>query len=379
MNSMNRSDNPGIYIHIPFCRSKCKYCNFFSITSRDDLDGFMRTLIKEIGMYTRHDQMFDSLYIGGGTPSLLHPGHVETLVDSVCKNFALSRESEITLEANPQDLDLSFLTSIRHVGINRLNIGIQSFNADVLSFLGRRHTVKEAITAVENARRADFDNVGLDLIFGVPNQTRQLWLDTLEQALAFMPEHLSCYELTLEPDTPLGRDYQQGNFSLPDENRQCDLFFQTAGTLDDAGYIHYEISNFARDMTFASRHNQKYWYHVPYLGFGPAAHSFGSDKRWWNYSSLSRYTNNIEQGMPPVEETEYLSEDQLRLEALYLGLRTMSGINLAEFAAKYSYDILSEKKQIIGRLIDEGFVEIANGCLYPTKHGMAVADSLSMI
>jgi oxygen-independent coproporphyrinogen-3 oxidase len=371
--------NPGLYIHIPFCISKCHYCNFYSVTSLEHVSDFLESLFKEMTMYRDRFETFDTLYIGGGTPSVLFIEHLEELMQRIGETFDLSTDSEITLEANPGDLDTAYLTSLRKTGINRLNIGVQSFNDAILSLFGRRHTGKEALEAMEAARTAGFDNIGIDLIYGVPGHDIQDWMETLDQALSFHPEHLSCYQLTLEPETPLGMIYSEGTSGLPDEEREYDFFMKTSEKLGDAGYVHYEVSNFARNSMLASRHNQKYWDHTPYLGLGPSAHSFQKNKRWWNHSSLPAYIHDIEQGKYPVEEAEVLTDDQLCLEALSLGLRTKQGINCADFKTTYHVDLLTKKKEIIAKLKDEGLVVIKNGSLSPTRLGLAVADSLSLI
>jgi putative oxygen-independent coproporphyrinogen III oxidase len=370
---------PGLYIHIPFCLSKCLYCDFYSLTSISAIPLFLDALFKEMEMYRNRFNPFDTVYIGGGTPSLLSPQQLESILISVQKNFDLISTPEITVETNPADLDQSSLESMREIGINRINIGVQSFGEKILNFLGRRHSVKQANSAIEASRKAGFHNIGLDLIYGVPAQDIESWLDTLKQAVAFSPEHISCYQLTLESKTPLGIRYQAGEFSLPGEELQYEFFMKTSEFLEDAGYIHYEVSNFALGTKYTSRHNQKYWDHSPYLGLGPAAHSFQSNRRWWNHPSLDRYLAAINAGNLPIEETEILTMEQLRLEALYLGLRTKKGVSFQDFENHYHYDLLTEKKEILDKLEEEGFISIQDGHLYPTKTGLAIADSLSLI
>jgi len=330
-------------------------------------------------MYRTRFNPFDTVHIGGGTPSLLSPQQLENILIRVRENFNLISNPEITIETNPADLNRSFLESMRENGINRINIGVQSFDEKVLGFLGRRHSVKQAISAVEASRKARFHNLGVDLIYGVPDQDMGSWLDTLKQATVLSPEHISCYQLTLEAKTPLGIRYQAGEFSMPGEELQHEFFMKTSEFLEDAGYIHYEVSNFARGKEHTSRHNQKYWDHSPFLGLGPSAHSFQYNQRWWNHRSLDQYLAAINAGNLPVEETETLTMEQLRLEALYLGLRTKKGIFLQDFENQYHYDLFTEKKKILTRLEEEGFISIQDGYLYPTQTGFAVADSLSLI
>jgi oxygen-independent coproporphyrinogen-3 oxidase len=370
---------PGLYLHIPFCLSKCHYCDFYSSTSISAFPDFLDALFKEMEMYRTGFNPFDTVYIGGGTPSLLSPQQLETILIKVREYFNLISNPEITIETNPADLNRSFLESMRENGINRINIGVQSLDEKVLDFLGRRHSVKQAISAVEASRKAGFHNIGLDLIYGVPTQDMESWLDTLNQAVVFSPEHISCYQLTLEPKTPLGMRYQAGEFSIPGEELQHEFFMKTSEFLEEVGYIHYEVSNFARGKDHTSRHNQKYWDHSPYLGLGPSAHSFQCNQRWWNHPSLDQYLAAINAGNLPTEETETLTMEQLRLEALYLGLRTKKGISLQDFENEYQYDLFTEKKKILTKLEEEGFISIQDGYLYPTQTGLAVADSLSLI
>jgi oxygen-independent coproporphyrinogen-3 oxidase len=376
---MNTEKTPGLYIHIPFCVSKCLYCDFYSSTSLSILSFFLDALFNEMAMYRNHFNSFDTVYVGGGTPSLLDPQQLETILVRIRENFDLKSNSEITVETNPADLNQSYLESIREIGINRINIGVQSFDQKVLNFLGRRHSLAQAISAVEASRKAGFHNIGFDLIYGVPGQTIDAWLDTLRQAVGFSPEHLSCYQLTLETKTPLGKRYQAGEFSIPGEELQYEFFMKTSQFLEDAGYIHYEVSNFARGTELVSRHNQKYWDRSPYLGLGPAAHSFQDNRRWWNHRSVDQYITSINGGNLPVEETEILTTEQLRLEALYLGLRTKKGVCLEDFKNQYNCDLFTEKKKMLDKLQEEGLISIKDGHVYPTPTGFAVADSLSLI
>jgi oxygen-independent coproporphyrinogen-3 oxidase len=374
-----KAKNAGLYIHIPFCLSKCPYCDFYSVSSLSLLPAFLDALFREMELYRGRIGPCDTVYIGGGTPSLLDPWQLEAILKGVRENFPLLPDTEITLETNPADLDQASLASIRALGINRLTIGCQSFDQAMLSFLGRRHSADQAVNAIEAACSAGFANIGLDLIYGIPGRGMEAWMATLRRALSFAPAHLSCYQLTVEPETPLGIRYRQGAFSLPDEILQYEFFMKTAEMLEDAGYVHYEVSNFARDMTLASRHNQKYWDHTPYLGLGPSAHSFAANLRWWNYRSVDCYIAALKSGNPPVEASEGLTMEQLQLEALYLGLRTKKGIHLKDYATRYCLDLFARKGDRLTPLQDEGLIAIDDGYLYPTRAGLAVADSLALL
>lgn len=373
---MNATNTPGLYIHVPFCLKKCDYCDFYSATSIDRIPQFLSALSKEMEMYRGQWGPFDTVYLGGGTPSVLGGDQLREVLKEVGNHFGILSDAEITVEVNPGDLSGVFAEGLRDMGVNRLNIGIQSFDRGILDFLGRRHSVQQAEGAIEASRKAGFDNVGLDLIYGVPGQTMEAWLNSLERALEFGPEHLSCYQLTLEERTPLGVRCAKGEVSLPGEDLQYEFFMKTSEFLEGAGYIHYEVSNFAKEMKYASRHNQKYWDHSPYLGLGPAAHSFQENERWWNCRSQDQYVSVISAGRLPVEGRETLTIEQLRLEALYLGLRTRKGIRLQDFSNRYHMDLLKDKRDVLAKLRQEGLISIGYGYLSPTRAGLAVADSL---
>ncbi len=369
----------GLYIHIPFCVSKCPYCDFCSTTALDRIPGFLAALELEMGRHGGEWGSFDTLYLGGGTPSVLSKEDLGRIVAMARDHFNIVPEAEITVEINPGDLGAVDLERLRRLGVSRLSIGVQSLDEGVLSFLGRRHTGAQAEAAVSAAREAGFENVGIDLIYGVPGQGLAGWMRTLGRALALEPEHLSCYELTLEPKTPLGRRHARKAFRLPSEELQRAFFLRTSEFLEGAGYIHYEVSNFARDPSLASRHNQKYWDHTPYLGLGPSAHSCGGPRRWWNHPSLDEYVAALRHGRSPVAGAEFLTAEQRRLEAVYLGLRTRKGVDLEAFARRHGCDLLAERRAALGLLRARGLVRIEDGHLRPTRAGLAVADQLALL
>ncbi|MGO9136890.1 MAG: radical SAM family heme chaperone HemW [Syntrophales bacterium] len=371
-----KDTTPGLYVHIPFCKSKCPYCNFYSVTSFTMIDEFLHALFREMEMYREAFTRFDTVYIGGGTPSLLAIKQFDSILSNIRNSFVLSPNAEITVEINPADSPQAYLESLRRLGCNRLDIGVQSFDDKVLTFLKRRHSVREALDTIKAARNARFENIGIDLIYGIPGQDMTSWLDTVSKALFFNLAHLSCYQLTIEADTPLGLRHQRREIVLPDEELQHAFFIKTSEILENAGYVHYEVSNFARDISLASKHNQKYWNHASYLGLGPAAHSFMGHKRWWNHRSLEEYIRDIEAGRLPLDSSEILTREQLRLEAFFLGLRTKKGIHLHNYSHRYGYDLVSEKADTLARLVKAGFIEIKEGYLHPTRSGLAVADSL---
>lgn len=373
-----REMRPGLYIHIPFCLTKCSYCDFYSVTQTAEIPSFMTALLGEMALYRGLFSPFDTIYLGGGTPSLLSIDQIEAILGAIDNIFTIADDTEITIEANPGDLTPEVTRALHSTGINRITIGVQSFDNGVLAFLGRRHDTAGATAAIENARKAGFENIGLDLIYGIPGQGLDEWRETLMKALSFAPEHLSCYQLTLEPSTPLGERYRSGAITLPDDNLLYTLFMKTSRALEEEGYIHYEVSNFARGSERMSRHNAKYWDHTPYLGLGPAAHSFSGPRRWWNHRSLNRYIGEIHAGSPPIGGSELLSREQLRLEALYLGLRTHEGIDCEAFSQRYGCDLIAEMGKLFRHMEQEGLLIISGNHIRPTRAGLAVSDSLSI-
>jgi len=374
-----KNEKPGLYIHVPFCQSKCVYCNFYSITSINLIPQFVAALIKEIKLSKGTFNSFDTIYIGGGTPSVLTCGQLAEIIVAINKFYKIDGKAEITLEVNPGDVSIEYFKTLRSLGINRLNIGTQSFDDKILNFLGRRHNANEARRAIRDARTAGFKNLGIDLIYGIHGQSINLWKKTLAEAISFRPEHLSCYQLALDESTPLYKKYHEKKIKESSENRQKKYFFTTAEELEKAGYIHYEVSNFARNNNFRSRHNMKYWRHMPYLGLGPAAHSFLENRRWWNVASVKNYMAILARRKMPVESEEMLTAEQLKLEILFLGLRTGEGVDLKLYRQRFGADLLTDKKNIIEPLIKNKLLEVKNGHLRPTLAGMAVADSLALI
>lgn len=378
---MDQSDArslPGLYIHIPFCPKKCDYCGFYSITDRMQIPDFLVALRREMALCRGWAESFDTIYIGGGTPSVLPPRDLEELIFDIHAAFTITSHAEITVETNPADINAELLAALCRAGVNRLNIGVQSFDNDILTFLGRRHDRGKAVAAITAARIAGMENIGIDLIYGIPGQPMPVWLATLREAITFDLDHLSCYQLTLEQGTPLAQRCVRNEMAFPGETLQADFFFNTSKFLEDNGYIHYEVSNFSRPGN-ASRHNRKYWDHTPYLGLGPAAHSFAGRERRWNRRSVRIYMDDLASGRSPVESTEILNDEQLRLEALFLGFRTRRGICLEMFKTRYGQNLLVEKRELLKRLSEEGLVDIRDGFLRPTRAGMAVADSLALI
>jgi oxygen-independent coproporphyrinogen-3 oxidase len=364
--------NPGLYLHIPFCRSKCPYCGFFSVASTSLVARWLEALKNEVFHYRDRFDRFDSLYFGGGTPTCLDIGSLRKIMETLFDHFDFAADTEMTIEANPGDLTMEKIAALKDVGFNRISLGVQAFDDHTLSFLGRTHTVLEAEKALINLRTLGFDNIGVDLIYGFEGHTVKAWKNTLQKALSFQPQHLSCYQLTFEKRTLFSRRKQKGIIKPLTEDEETTFFMTTSSFLQDHGYIHYEISNFAREGAYASRHNRKYWKHLPYLGLGPSSHSFQDSTRWWNVRSIRAYCKALESGQTPIEGYEKLTNEQLRLESISLGSRTMEGFDLKEIPQ----DTLSSEN--LSNLQDAGFIRIKDGRVIPTQRGFLVADHLPL-
>ncbi|MDR0977032.1 MAG: radical SAM family heme chaperone HemW, partial [Prevotellaceae bacterium] len=318
----------GIYVHIPFCKTRCIYCDFYSTVDSTLRTPYVDALCHELGLRASYlqDAPVDTIYIGGGTPSALSvvPDLYEILT-TIRRVYDVSPTAEITLEANPDDLTPQYVALLRHLPVNRLSIGIQTFDDRLLHLLRRRHTALQAIRAFERCRAAGFDNISIDLMYGLPGETDEQWAYDLQQATLLDAEHISAYHLTIEPGTPLAR---MTHLQTVDEDTGLRFFSMLIDTLQAAGYEHYEISNFCRPGR-RSRHNSAYWQGVPYLGCGAAAHSFDGTSRRWNVASAHTYIHNLEAGLP-YSETEYLDTPTRYNEYLMTGLRTRRGISLHE-------------------------------------------------
>jgi len=325
---------------------------------------------------------FDTLYIGGGTPSILTPAEIGQILAQADRCFTLLPEVEATLEVNPGTVTAAGLREYRSCGINRLNIGVQSFQNRILGFLGRIHGAAEAADSLRWARRAGYDNIGLDLIYGVPGQAKVSWRIDLEQAASFEPEHLACYMLTYEKGTPLTRRLQNGRFAPLPEEQAVALFLQTRDWLAENRYVQYEISNFTRAGAdgaplFPSRHNQKYWSLAPYLGLGPAAHSFLEPLRFWNPRSVRLYVDRLATGGPATAGRESLTRAQRIIEAIFLGLRTVEGIRMDLFETRFERNFLELCGPVIAELASEGVLTVEQNRCRLTRPGMLLLDSIA--
>ncbi len=370
------SDSTAIYIHVPFCIKKCCYCDFYSQTQLEWIPGYVRSLQKEIERRSKPEDQVNTIYFGGGTPSLLPVKNVETILQAVCTYFRVSKKPEITFEVNPGTVDFKYFSDLKRCGINRLSIGVQSFDDRKLDFLGRVHTAGQAENAVNSARKAGFENISLDFIYGLPFETNRLWLKELEQALHMQPSHLSCYLLTIEKGTPLAETCEKGLFRPLERSAVSSLFKETSLYLSGSGFQQYEISNFSRGTHYRSQHNSSYWNMTPYHGFGAAAHSFTGEKRSWNHSSIETYTKEVLSGKLPVEDEETLNTKQKIMEMIMLRLRTLEGIDIEGFQSSFHESFTQQFKEIIEKLQKQGLGFLNKRQFALTLDGKAHLDGI---
>jgi oxygen-independent coproporphyrinogen-3 oxidase len=372
-----RNQPAGLYIHIPFCFSRCPYCGFYSQTDLDLIPSFVSALKQEMSMIAPFPPAFDTLYLGGGTPSLLEPDVIAEIIEASYRRFPLTAKAEITIEANPGTVTPVYLKEIIAVGINRISIGIQSFEDRILRFLGRMHSGAEAIASIRDAREAGFENIGIDLMYGLPGQSAEDWITALKTAVSRCPEHIACYMLTFEPRTLFDEWKNKGKIKAAEDEAVSLLFETTIDFLEKSGYNYYEISNFAKIGHYESRHNRKYWSHAPYIGLGPSAHSFMEPVRSWNHSSLKKYLKDVRKGRRPVAGNETLTDNALILEATYLGLRTAKGISIKDINQRFGMDFGARFAPILKALEKEGVISLTPERCVLTRKGRLFCDGIA--
>lgn len=366
-----------LYIHIPFCDHKCIYCDFYSIITVDNVIPFLQSLKKEIDYYSKiysDGRIFSSIYFGGGTPSLMQPFYISEIIDYIKEKFVVTYDVEVTLETNPGTVDKDKLKEFFNEGVNRLSIGIQSFHDDELKFLTRIHNSETAVGTVLNAKEAGFKNISLDLIFNLPRQSKQKWAENLNKAVSLPINHLSAYSLILEKGTILNKMVLDKKVILQDDDYDADLYEYTIDFLEDKNFHQYEVSNFCLPG-FECRHNNAYWNYKDYLSFGTSAHSFIDGKRWWNFSSLKRYINEIERNHNAVAGFEYINYEKQLDEYIMLALRG-NGLNLDELGKKFDENWIKNKYDYIVQLRDQNLLNINNHFIRLTKRGYALCDEI---
>jgi oxygen-independent coproporphyrinogen-3 oxidase len=374
---------PSLYIHVPFCERKCPYCAFYSVANAESAEDFLAALQREIRL--RRDSLgssaaYETIFFGGGTPSLLVPRQIETILANLHVAFPVAPDAEVTLEANPGTVTLDSLRALRALGVNRLSVGIQSFRDHDLAALGRWHDGAEALRCLAWARAAGFDNIGIDLIYAIPGQTVRQWEDNLRIATDRAPQHIAAYGLTVEDDTPFARRIERGEIRVAPAEREARMLERTEEVLAARGYDHYEISNYALPG-FRCRHNLAYWSHAAYLGFGPSAHSFRPQEdgdhglRWWNVADLATYTDLLARGRLPVASAERLDERDAIRERILLGLRS-GGLDLARLEQDLGDDLEARQTDTIRWMTDAALAIQEGRTIRLTSRGYALCDEI---
>lgn len=366
----------GIYLHIPFCKRRCIYCDFFSTTQSERKTAYVHTLCNELEMRKEYleGENIETIYLGGGTPSQLDKEDFEFIFSYIYKNYSISDTPEITLETNPDDLTPEYIAMLRTLPFNRLSMGIQTFNESILKLLQRRHSARQAIEAFQNCRAAGFQNISIDLMYGLPGETLASWKEDLKQAVDLHPEHISAYHLIYEEGTALWRLREQHKVEEADEDLSVSLFCTLIDRLSAAGYEHYEISNFCLP-DLHSRHNSSYWMEKKYLGCGPSAHSYNGISRQWNVASLDEYIKGISAGTP-VFEIEELDLYTRYNDFVITRIRTKWGMPLSKLRNEFGEELYDYCLRMAGPHLNQGTLELVNDVLRLTRKGIFISDGI---
>ena len=367
---------PGIYIHIPFCKTKCTYCDFYKITDLSKKSALLLALQKEIGLRRNYlnSELVSTIYFGGGTPSTMSANEIGKVLNTIYSNFQIEENCEITLEANPDDLSATYLSEIRKWGVNRLSMGIQSFDDKQLKFINRRHSASAALEAIKNAQLAGFDNISIDLIYGLPDQNFDSWRAQVHQALELDVQHISAYGLTYEEGTLLWRQMKKGIIKPIDDETMIEMYKYLVDECVKSGFEQYEISNFAKNG-LRSKHNSSYWKEQTYLGIGPAAHSYNGNSRQWNIASVSKYCEMLDKNEIFFEK-EILSTQEKYNDFVMVSLRTMEGINLDLLKSKFGSEYFDHCMRSAQAALTNKKLKIENNYLRLTSEGVVVSDSI---
>lgn len=369
----------GVYIHIPFCHQICHYCDFNKVFFRNQpVDEYIEALGKEIRMavekWPEQFTKIETIYLGGGTPTALSPSQIERLLELVAKSLTVD-VLEFTAEANPDELTMEKLKALKNGGVNRLSLGVQSFDANLLQKLGRTHSNVDVYRAIESAVKAGFENISIDLMYGLPGQTMEQWEDTLDKALAFGLPHYSAYSLIVEPKTVFYIQYVRGKLHLPGEEVEADMYGRLMEKMEKGGLRQYEISNFAKEG-YESIHNKIYWDNDEYAGFGAGAHGYMNGIRYANHGPIKKYLHSIEMGELPIRERHEVTIDEKCEEEMFLGLRKNEGISFEEFEKKLGVSMKEKYGKVIDNLIQEGLVLEEKGRLKLTKKGRFLGNEV---
>jgi len=366
----------GIYLHIPFCKKACHYCDFHFSTSLQQELPVIHAMERELALRKSFlNETVDTIYFGGGTPSLLLPERISFLLDAIYSRFPISEQPEITLEANPDDVSPARASAWKKAGINRISLGIQSFQSHWLEWMNRAHNAEQSLQAITELQAAGFENISIDLIYGMPEQADVAWLKEIQMAIDLQVTHLSCYALTVEPRTALWHMIETGKAVTVDPDQQARMFLLLMDSLEKAGYEHYEISNFAKPGK-RSRHNSAYWKGNTYLGIGPAAHSFNGSRRMWNIQNNTSYTSQIEAGVLPLTEETLTAIEQWN-EYIMTSIRTMEGISLKRIAEQFGVEQSEQLLLHAATWLKRNLLQQTDEHLCLTREGKLLADQIA--
>ncbi len=369
----------GLYLHFPFCISKCPYCDFNSYQLKEDnqISSYISALYLEITAYSKElkNSTVKTIYLGGGTPTILSGVQIYNILEFCKSKFTIDKDAEITIEANPGTLDGKKLKLLIESGINRLSLGAQSFDDLFLKKLGRIHNTKDIIDSYHLAREKGFNNINIDVMFALPDQTKEDLQDTLKKAISLKPDHLSLYNLTLKPGTEYYKKYKKGRLKLPNEDEEYDMYNWAINFLEESGFEHYEISNFARPYK-RSMHNLIYWQNKPYLGIGAGAYSFIKGYRYMNYENPARYIKEIMSGKLPVDNGEKLSLRKRMIETIILGLRTKDGVSYKKYNIRFGVNLNDIFSKQVNKLVNLGLLEKGDCKIKLTKKGIFLANTV---
>lgn len=364
----------GLYVHLPFCKSRCIYCGFYSTTLLGMVDEYVESVCRELDLVDWKDCDISTIYFGGGTPSQLPVSAISRILSCIYNRYKVSPEAEVTLEGNPDDVTPQYLLDLRKIGINRLSMGVQTFNDSRLRFLNRRHSSEQAIRAVKNAQVAGFDNISMDLMFGFPGQTQEEWKQDIDVALSLGVQHLSAYSLMYEEGTHLCNLLEKGDIEEISDNDSLAMYEYLNDALEKAGFEHYEISNYAKPG-FRSRHNSSYWQGIPYLGLGAGAHSYDGRQRWYNPDNLKKYIEAININ-DDVREYETLTQNEKYDEYVMTGLRTCDGVDITELKQLFGESYLDYCLENARRHIDSGRMTLDGNRMCLSRSGLFVSNDI---
>ncbi len=368
----------GIYMHVPFCWKKCHYCDFNSYDDKFGLvDEYFQALYKEINGFSETDLIEEvgTVYVGGGTPSSVHPKYIQDALQLIKEKFKIIHDREITIEINPGTVNQEKISSYKALGFNRLSIGLQAVQKKLLKAMGRMHDFEDFLQGLQCARKVGFHNISVDLIFGLPEQTMEDWKISLEEVVKCSPEHISCYSLKIEEGTPFGKLYDQNKIDYLEESLEREMYYYCNEYLKKHGYSHYEISNYARGG-FMSRHNHHYWACGEYLGFGAGAHSYFGGVRSSNFSKLEDYIERVESGKPLMDHKEEIDLEEGMKEFMILGLRKLTGVSLSQFKEKFDRGLIEVYGDRIKQLLNEGLLIREDDILRLSSTGLDLANKV---